>query len=258
MTPDNSLDEEDQILKETLDDFMRELPIIVRTLGPDLYGEVERLLRDHPEKVASARPLLIEAAARLSQQTNTVARMLMRERPEFGRKILERKHDKSRWLIEAKRTQVGLPYPAWEILDDFQQVNRRLSGVAPTSIVAMNRRSKRWRPNARALPKTECAQSSPRLAQRRRDQRQCHADVGLRMLDPEPLSVVEGLFACQAPSAGAAHPVKHSRMARRQTRRSVRLRPRRNRSEWLLNLARANGSDATFSFGPIPAAWSAA
>jgi len=128
--PDDSLDEEDQILKETLDDFMRELPIIVRTPGPDLYGEVERLLRDHPAAVASARPLLIEAAARLSQQMNTVARMLMRERPEFGRKILERKHENSRWLIQAKRTQTGLPYPAWEILDDFQQVNRRLSGVA--------------------------------------------------------------------------------------------------------------------------------
>ena len=79
--------------KETLDDFMRELPIIVRTLGPGLYGEVERLLRDHPDKVSSARPLLVEAATRLAQQMNTVARMLMRERPEFGRKILERKHE---------------------------------------------------------------------------------------------------------------------------------------------------------------------
>ena len=85
--PDDALDEEDQILKETLDDFMRELPIIVRTLGPDLYGEVERLLREHPDKAASARPLLVEAAARLSQQMNTVARMLMRERPEFGRSV---------------------------------------------------------------------------------------------------------------------------------------------------------------------------
>lgn len=128
--PDDALDEDDQILKETLDDFMRELPIIVRTLGPDLYGEVVRLLREHPGAVVSARPLLIEAAARLSQQMNTVARMLMRERPELGRKILARKQENSGWLIQAKRTQAGLPYPAWEILDDFQQVNRRLSGVA--------------------------------------------------------------------------------------------------------------------------------
>lgn len=128
--PDDALDEDDQILKETLDDFMRELPIISRTLGPDLYGEVASLLREHPDAVASARPLLIEAAARLSQQMNTVARMLMRERPEFGRKILVRKRENSHWLIQAKRTQAGLPYPAWEILDDFQQVNRRLSGVA--------------------------------------------------------------------------------------------------------------------------------
>lgn len=127
---DDALDEQDQLLKETLEDFMRELPIIVRTLGPDLHDEVLRLLRDHPEALNSARPLLIEAAARLSQQMNTVSRMLMRERPELGRKVLERKHEYSHWLIQAKRGQGGLPYPAWEILDDFQQVNRRLSGVA--------------------------------------------------------------------------------------------------------------------------------
>ncbi len=128
--PDDSLDEDDELLKETLDDFMRELPIIVRTLGPDLYDEVTRLLRDHPDAVESARPLLVDAAARLAQQMNTVSRMLMRERPELGRKILERKQENSRWLIQAKRNQTRLPYPAWEILDDFQQVNRRLSGVA--------------------------------------------------------------------------------------------------------------------------------
>ncbi|MCC5863030.1 MAG: Na/Pi cotransporter family protein [Gammaproteobacteria bacterium] len=128
--PDDSLDEDDELMKETLDDFMRELPIIVRALGPELYGEVTRLLRNHPEALESARPLLIEAAARLSQQMNTVTRMLMRERPELGRKILERKQENSSWLIQAKRTQAGLPYPAWEILDDFQQINRRLSGVA--------------------------------------------------------------------------------------------------------------------------------
>ena len=102
----------------------------MRTLGPDLYDEVTRLLRDHPDAVESARPLLVDAAARLAQQMNTVSRMLMRERPELGRKILERKQENSRWLIQAKRNQTRLPYPAWEILDDFQQVNRRLSGVA--------------------------------------------------------------------------------------------------------------------------------
>ncbi|WP_018860510.1 Na/Pi cotransporter family protein [Thioalkalivibrio sp. ALJ3] len=128
--PDDALDEEDQVLKETLDDFMRELPVIVRTLGPNLYEDVERLVRTHPNALDAARPVLAEAATRLSQQMNTVARMLMRERPEFGRKILERKQENSRWLIQAKRTQIGLPYPVWEILDDFQQLNRRLSGVA--------------------------------------------------------------------------------------------------------------------------------
>ncbi|ABM62085.1 Na/Pi cotransporter family protein [Halorhodospira halophila] len=127
--PDDSLSPSDQALKDTLDDFMRELPMIVRTLGPDMHDQVRRLLEHHEESVEASRPLLLEAASRFTQQMNTVARMLMRERPELGRKILMRKQETSRWLIEAKRHQPGLPYPAWEVLDGFQQLNRRLSGV---------------------------------------------------------------------------------------------------------------------------------
>ncbi len=128
--PDDALGAEDRALKETMDDFMRELPIVLRTLGPDLCHSIERLLQESPDRVAAARPLLIEAGGRFNQQLNTVARMLMRERPELGRKILERKQDNSRWLIQAKNSHTGLPYPAWEMLDGFQELNRRLSGVA--------------------------------------------------------------------------------------------------------------------------------
>ncbi|MBK5937076.1 Na/Pi cotransporter family protein [Halorhodospira halophila] len=127
--PDDSLSPEDQALKDTLDDFMRELPMIVRTLGGDMHEQIRRLLEHDAESVAAARPLLLEAASRFTQQMNTVARMLMRERPELGRKILLRKQETSRWLIQAKRQQPGLPYAAWEALDGFQQLNRRLSGV---------------------------------------------------------------------------------------------------------------------------------
>ncbi|MCG5498209.1 Na/Pi cotransporter family protein [Ectothiorhodospira variabilis] len=127
--PDDSLSPEDQALKDTLDDFMRELPLIVRTLGEDMHDEVRRLLEHDTASVEAARPLLLEAASRFTQQMNTVARMLMRERPELGRKILDRKQETSRWLIQAKRNQPGLPYAAWEVLDGFQQLNRRLSGV---------------------------------------------------------------------------------------------------------------------------------
>ncbi|MBK1735975.1 sodium:phosphate symporter [Halorhodospira abdelmalekii] len=128
--PDDALKREDRALKETIDDFMRELPMILRTLGPDCHDKLQRLLRLPPPAIERARPLLLEASARFSKQLNTVARMLMRERPELGRKILERKQDNSSWLIRAKRTTPGLSYPAWEILDGFQQLNRRLSGVA--------------------------------------------------------------------------------------------------------------------------------
>ncbi len=128
--PDDALGDEDRALKETMDDFMRELPIVLRTLGPDFCDAIARLLRQHPEQWAAAQPLLIEAGDRFNKQLNTVARMLMRERPELGRKILERKQDNSRWLIQAKNSDVRLAYPAWEMLDGFQELNRRLSGVA--------------------------------------------------------------------------------------------------------------------------------
>lgn len=127
--PDDLLDGGDQALKEAMDDLMRELPIIVRTLGPDLRDAIERLLHYGPEILESGRPLMAEAAGRLNQQLNTIARMLMRERPELGRKVLARKQANSRWLIQAKRNHMGLPYPAWEMLDGFQELNRRLSGV---------------------------------------------------------------------------------------------------------------------------------
>jgi len=128
--PDDALDDQDRALKETIDDFMRELPIMLRTMGPDFCDAISRLLRQGPDQLAAARPLLLEAGGRFNQQLNTVARMLMRERPELGRKILERKQENSRWLIQAKNSHAGLPYPAWEVLDGFQELNRRLSGVA--------------------------------------------------------------------------------------------------------------------------------
>lgn len=128
--PDDALDGADGTLKETIDDFMRELPIIVRTLGRELLAETEELLSRYPDRLEQVRPLLIEAARRLSQQMETVARMLMQEKPEMGAVILRNKRDNSAWLIRTKRSHSDLPHPAWEILDDFQQLNRRLSGVA--------------------------------------------------------------------------------------------------------------------------------
>ena len=128
--PDDSLDVEDGTLKETIDDFMRELPIIVRTLGRELLAETDELLKRYPQQLEQVRPLLIEAAQRLSRQMENVARMLMQEKPEMGSVILQNKRDNSAWLIRTKRSHGDLPHPAWEILDDFQQLNRRLSGVA--------------------------------------------------------------------------------------------------------------------------------
>lgn len=128
--PDDALNAEDAGLKETMDDFLRELPLIVRTLGRELLDETETLLDRHADALPRYRALLLEASDRLGVQMASVARMLLQEKPELGREILQNKRDNSGWLIRHKRTRGDLPMPAWEILDDFQQLNRRLSGIA--------------------------------------------------------------------------------------------------------------------------------
>ncbi|MCH8477759.1 MAG: Na/Pi symporter [Wenzhouxiangella sp.] len=128
--PDDALSTEDASLKETMDDFLRELPLIVRTLGRELLDETETLLGKHAEALPQYRDLLLEASSRLGRQMESVARMLLTEEPELGGEILRHKRDNSSWLIRHKRSGGDLPMSAWEILDDFQQLNRRLSGVA--------------------------------------------------------------------------------------------------------------------------------
>ena len=128
--PDDALGAEDSSLKETMDDFLRELPLIVRTLGRELLDETETLLGKLAEALPQYRDLLVEASERLGRQMESVARMLLKEEPELGREILRNKRENSSWLIRHKRSGGDLPTSAWEILDDFQQLNRRLSGVA--------------------------------------------------------------------------------------------------------------------------------
>ncbi len=128
--PDDALGADDASLKETMDDFLRELPLIVRTLGRELLDETQTLLEKHIDELPGYRDLLLEASDRLGRQMESVSRMLLQERPELGREILKNKRDNSSWLIRHKRSRSDLPMSAWEILDDFQQLNRRLSGVA--------------------------------------------------------------------------------------------------------------------------------
>ncbi|TVR62388.1 MAG: Na/Pi cotransporter family protein [Gemmatimonadales bacterium] len=128
--PDDALGVEDAALKETMDDFLREMPLIVRTLGRELLEGTQTLLREHADGLPGYRDLALEASDRLGRQMEIVARMLLQEKPELGREILRNKKENSTWLIHHKRTRADLPMPAWKILDDFQQLNRRLSGVA--------------------------------------------------------------------------------------------------------------------------------
>lgn len=55
--------------------------------------------------------------------------MLMQYKPELGKDILMRKQNNSIWMTSLKRGSHRLPDPVWEIIDDFQQLNRRLGGV---------------------------------------------------------------------------------------------------------------------------------
>lgn len=128
--PDDALSEEDAALKETMDDFLREMPLIVRTLGRELLEGTQKLIRQHAEGLDEYQDLPLEASDRLGQLMESVARMLLHEKPELGSDILRKKRENSTWLIHHKRTRTDLPMAAWKILDDFQQLNRRLSGVA--------------------------------------------------------------------------------------------------------------------------------
>ena len=56
--------------------------------------------------------------------------MLMQYKPELGQEILRKKQENSAWMIAIKRSPGPLPQPVWEIIDDFQQLNRRMGGVA--------------------------------------------------------------------------------------------------------------------------------
>lgn len=127
---DDELTPHDHRMKDAIDDLMREIPIMIRTLERDILEEAVDLLRHHQSSLPTALPILHEASRRCAQQMETVARMLMQEKPELGEEILHRKQENSKWMTQAKRQHTSLPDPAWEIIDDFQQLNRRLSSVA--------------------------------------------------------------------------------------------------------------------------------
>ena len=127
---DDELTPHDHRMKDAIDDLMREIPIMIRTLERDSLEEATDLLRFHSSSLPTALPILEEANRRCSIQMETVARMLMQEKAELGEEILQRKQENSKWMTMAKRQHSALPDPAWEIIDDFQQLNRRLSSVA--------------------------------------------------------------------------------------------------------------------------------
>lgn len=126
---DDSLAEEDQALKDTIDHLTRELPMMAELAGPIMGNELKQLISGHEQAAQKSADLLQEASLRFLQQMTTVTRMLMRQRPDLGRKILERKQEHSHWLTQMKRQHAHLPNPVWRILDDYQQLNRRLASV---------------------------------------------------------------------------------------------------------------------------------
>ncbi|MCC5841278.1 MAG: Na/Pi cotransporter family protein [Opitutales bacterium] len=127
---DDSLDPGDARMKDALDDLMREIPVLLRTLERDLPEELQKFLAVGAPAREAAVPLICGAADRCARLMEAVARMLMQEKPELGGDVRELKRENSAWMIAAKRTHGQLPEAAWEIIDDFQQLNRRLGGVA--------------------------------------------------------------------------------------------------------------------------------
>lgn len=126
---DDDLGAGDRVLKDTVEDLMREMPVMIRILEKELPREARLLMEKHRAGLPEALPVLKEASRRCAQQMEAVAVMLMHQDASRGNDILRRKQENSTWMIAAKREHGNLAYPVWEIIDDFQQLNRRLSGV---------------------------------------------------------------------------------------------------------------------------------
>ena len=67
-----------------LDDLMREIPVMLRTLERDLPEELRKFLALDPSAREAAVPLICGAAERCARLMEAVARMLMQEKPELG------------------------------------------------------------------------------------------------------------------------------------------------------------------------------
>ncbi|MCH8473999.1 MAG: Na/Pi symporter [Opitutales bacterium] len=127
---DEELDENDRLLRDALDDLLRELPLMIRSVTRDIPEEVASLLGQSPEPDSRAEEVVREVFGRFVSLLQKVSTMLMRENPAMGKVILEEKRKHSQWVIHAKRSRLELRQPVREVLDDFHQLIRRLTGVA--------------------------------------------------------------------------------------------------------------------------------
>lgn len=128
--PDDALDEEDRRMKDTLDDLLREMPLMIRTVQDVVAPSVMKLLAKQPEDKDQVKKVILEISKKFEKQVETLARMLMSGNESIGKEIIDTKQALSSQLIQLKRQTPGLPEPAWNILDAFQQLNRRLASIA--------------------------------------------------------------------------------------------------------------------------------
>lgn len=127
---DDEVDEGDRSLRDALDDLLRELPLMLRSATRDIPEEVIRLITLNKNDAGRYVSLIEESLKRYVNLLGMVSAMLMKENPEAGKEILRSKQVHSHWLTHSKRNTPELPQPARDLLDDFQQLIRRLASVA--------------------------------------------------------------------------------------------------------------------------------
>lgn len=127
-----ALDKDDRELRDALDYLCREYPFMLKVAARELPEEIERFLREPGTTIAQLRPIIEQAASRCDDQLRAVDRMLMQQDSNLAVAVVEQKKSNSTWLTRHKLQPGNSPLAYREILDDFQQLNRRLCGIALT------------------------------------------------------------------------------------------------------------------------------
>lgn len=127
-----ALDKDNRELRDALDYLCQEYPFILKVASRELPEEIIRLLQESHVTLHQLRPTIEQASRRCDDQLRAVTKMLIQQDPNLAIPIVKQKKETSAWLTQHKLRPGNFPQAYREILDNFQQLNRRLGGIALT------------------------------------------------------------------------------------------------------------------------------